>query len=1033
MNKLLLILSILFAMIEVRAASSWDENVTVPGSMLTYDGSSQEKAIRIAKASDLAWVALQVNKGLDSFKGKYLILTKDIDLANSIWVPIGYKSAEFPEVNFEGYFDGRGYVIKNLTIDETEGSYVGLFGVVGSPESRKAIVCNLGIESGIIENKKGVGTAAGVVGVNYGTVYNCFNQAVVTSTDRAGGVVGYNYTKVENCWNSGRITGTGNNARVGGVVAHNYGTSNYASVVNHCYNTGLVSSTSSLYEGAVIGQNSTIGTQSGNFWLTETCSQGMGRNTTEGQVFPIEKSESAMKSATFVEDLNASQDSIHWVSVTDGYPALRVVIPVEEETTPPAEMASWSEHASAPTTLAEFDGSAPDKAIQITSGAELAWVAKQVNSSTDIFTNKYIVLVNDIDLAGYRWEPIGYKESSAGTDYFDGHFDGQGYKIQNMYIYETLNKYTGLFGFAGKDKSSTVVIQNVGIESGLVYNKRSSSGYCGGIAGTLYGTISGCYNKATVISADRAAGIVGNSYGNIYNCWNAGNIIGTGSSTRAAGIVGQLTCATSTEPREIKGCYNIGYVTCSGATYRGAVIGQQSTPATYSNCFWLKGTSATGIGKLPTAGVQIDATSADEMKTSEFVTLLNGDLDEPAWETSANDYPTLIAFAHKAAPETWVDLAKKPADLNIFDGSSAEKAIKITSPQELAWVAKQVNSKADNFQNKYLCLEKNIDLNNFPWKQIGYYVSSSDKSAFEGVFDGKGFTISNIFMQDSLECYTGLFGFAGGSSTTSAEIKNIGIESGNIASKKRTSCYVGGIAGYSYAKINSCYNKANITSNDRAGGIVGNNIGNVSNCWNSGTITCVSRAGGIAGTHSYISSSKGCTLKHCYNIGKVSSETAQSTTSYEGAIMGQQSNPSTNENNYWLSGTASQGMGRNTTAGQVQPTEKTEAEMKTVAFAAMLNGNQVNTYWIGNEGEYPILAVFNKTITNLPTGKEAESMKLIGEKGKLIVVNQGLTTTVTVYNVTGMQVASFISEKGTNSYPLAAGIYLVNGTKVSIR
>ena len=43
----------------------------------------------------------------------------------------------------------------------------------------------------------------------------------------------------------------------------------------------------------------------------------------------------------------------------------------------------------------------------ITTPAELAWVAEQVNSRTEYFEGKTILLMNDIDLSGSYWTPVG--------------------------------------------------------------------------------------------------------------------------------------------------------------------------------------------------------------------------------------------------------------------------------------------------------------------------------------------------------------------------------------------------------------------------------------------------------------------------------------------------------------------------------------------------------------------------------------------------------------------------------------------------
>lgn len=89
---------------------------------------------------------------------------------------------------------------------------------------------------------------------------------------------------------------------------------------------------------------------------------------------------------------------------------------------------------------------------EISSGAELAYLAKQVNAGNE-YADKFFVLTTDIDLNHLEWMPIGN-----GTYSFSGNFDGKQHSILNISItnitsferYENSNTYTygvaGLFG-----------------------------------------------------------------------------------------------------------------------------------------------------------------------------------------------------------------------------------------------------------------------------------------------------------------------------------------------------------------------------------------------------------------------------------------------------------------------------------------------------------------------------------------------------------------------------------------------------------
>ena len=162
--------------------------------------------------------------------GAWAVLTADID-ASGGWQPIGGKDVAAADA-YTGTFDGRGHVIRHLSVDKTDLNCVGLFGTVGTV----GVVRNVGLEDGSIKSTptKDIYSfwIGGVVGRNYGTVENCHNAGSVSGSSYVGGVVGYNEGTVRNCYNAGGVHSYCDGA--GGVVGRNYGT------VENCHNTGAV-------------------------------------------------------------------------------------------------------------------------------------------------------------------------------------------------------------------------------------------------------------------------------------------------------------------------------------------------------------------------------------------------------------------------------------------------------------------------------------------------------------------------------------------------------------------------------------------------------------------------------------------------------------------------------------------------------------------------------------------------------------------------------------------------------------------------
>lgn len=110
----------------------------------------EEGDLILMTAEQLADFAQRVNGG-ESFTGKTVKLGANIDLAGAQWTPIGTSSN-----TFQGTFDGQGYTISNLYINQPDKSYVGLFGFTTNGEIK-----NLIVENAKVTGDLGVGVVAG--------------------------------------------------------------------------------------------------------------------------------------------------------------------------------------------------------------------------------------------------------------------------------------------------------------------------------------------------------------------------------------------------------------------------------------------------------------------------------------------------------------------------------------------------------------------------------------------------------------------------------------------------------------------------------------------------------------------------------------------------------------------------------------------------------------------------------------------------------------------------------------------------------
>ncbi len=190
--------------------------------------------------------------------------------------------------------------------------------------------------------------------------------------------------------------------------------------------------------------------------------------------------------------------------------------------------------------------------------AEIRTVADLRNIASNLNAN--YILMNDLDLGGMEWTPIGTNYNNS----FTGTFDGNGHVIENFKITGDMI-YAGLFGY------SRGTIRNLVVENFTITVSRSSEIYAGGLVGRNYGTITNCYAMGDVSASSAydayAGGLVGSQNGTITNSYATGDVSATASNTSmsydasayAGGLVG-YSYGT------IKNCYATGDVSATASS-----------------------------------------------------------------------------------------------------------------------------------------------------------------------------------------------------------------------------------------------------------------------------------------------------------------------------------------------------------------------------------------------------------------------------------------------------------------------------------
>ena len=573
-------------------------------------------------------------------------VTGDTDTAKKAYVATWSTENNAPDiawqpVTFRGTFDGQGNSIIGLYVHNNKNTYTGFF------NNLYGTVKDLKFEYGYVEgeyipsnSRLGVGT---LTGRNYGTIDAVYSNVVVKNAAQlTGGIAGIDQgttSKITNCWFDGAIYSAGS---TGGILGGAY---NSAVAVEHCLNTGTIYLEKGEKFGGIFGRQfggssditvedslfvgsyeeltgntaTTIGSIIGKAEAgTLALNHAYGINkygediqlTIVGATGVETRTSSAVRTAEQLKgtavyqwttlDFEDKQETEgeqvndkYWVLIADDYPALKAFNSMDDS--------ALLTEAKA---LVNYSWYAEDVNEYVISTAEglkgFGEFCRQ--SSYDNFAGKTIKLGYDITLnqgdattwsstnaPEYRWIPANFK----------GTFDGQGYTVSGVYVYEEIASdatdlvYTGLFRTINDDAVvKNLKLVNSYFEGTGVSSKRHG---VGSIAGRNHGTIDTVYSSAIVKnSALMTGGIVGTvtSSGEnlIANCWFDGQIYAIGDS---GGILGGTYSATAT----IEHCLNTGMLNITAEKQPvGGLLGYARTSSTINIKDSLNAGSYTPVG-----------------------------------------------------------------------------------------------------------------------------------------------------------------------------------------------------------------------------------------------------------------------------------------------------------------------------------------------------------------------------------------------------------------------------------------------------
>ena len=435
------------------------------------------------------------------------------------------------------------------------------------------------------------------------------------------------------------------------------------------------------------------------------------------------------------------------------------------------------------------------------------------------FSGKTIYLDADIDMSSIdNWEPIGNSAKP-----FKGKFDGKENTISNLRIKEaegTANNTTGYLALFGKADTE---LKNFTLTNASVIAPHTN--YVSAVVATSQvANISNVkvYGEISIEGYRWVGGILGNGYAHIYDCevvQNSGSGI-TSNFQKAGGIAGQLSYGTI-EDSHVK-------ATITGKLWGtiGGLIGGMGDKSPTSN---IKNNEVDVI--LDASEVDIDAVIYTSYSYAHLTGALIGNPSGEEAHPVTIEGNKCVAKITSAAtvmygiaivgPGGYTAIGTNDIDITWNGAHYINGVATIDTAEQLLAFAQQVNGGKD-YKGETVMVGHDIDLSDLgtDWTPIG-----TDDAPFKGTFDGRGYTISNLTVDDSSLDNVGLFG----RSTDGAIIKNFTLKNVKLTGNH----YVASVVGNAYTTKTIegiTVEDAVLNGTHWVAGIVGSIYGDVYNC-----------------------------------------------------------------------------------------------------------------------------------------------------------------------------------------------------------
>ena len=858
----------------------------------------------LSTADDLLWFAGKVNDGETEL---YAELQNDIvmnelvfdggELQNDpldlkAWTPVGQKPYAYT-----GVFDGKGYTISGLYISQDYGSRMGFIGENGSMGTirnlciRDAYVSAYsdmgalcGYNDGTIDSCSIAGTVVvkcemgsmwggGLCGSNFaGVLRNSHSTADVwfSSITNAGAICGYSAATLRNCYNLGNVTSDMS-------VAAICGSSDYSKVEN-CYNLGNVTSAGEGYFAAGI-LSATSGSE-----LNYCYNYGTVSALADEKANPILTGASMEKvSSTFYLD-----------GCVNGYAGNDSITAMTEDEFLSGEVAYRLQEAQTTATWGQLIGT--DTVPVLYSTVENKVYRIELVADTAVMDTMYANSGNFV-------LPEPEKDKYEFLGWFDAETGGTQYE-DNAVLESDITLYA-------QWKKIGIDITN----EGLVYTVNED-----GTSVTLAGMEAG--NDATVLSVPET--VEGYSVTAVGDDAFSGNKVLTQvvlpATVTEIGARAFYECISLTDATLGEGTSNIG----DAAFHKCGGLSDIVIPS-----------KTKSIGSLAFAECSLDTVFAKPTVPPVLPILSSGFGSDVFSGSEAAvlvvPFGCMMAYMMDMGWGAFYPVIEEP-ELVIPTPPSHEDNLgnvvyELSTADDLLWFAGKVN---DGETELYAELQNDIvmnelvfdggELQNDPLDLKAWTPVGQKPYAYTGVFDGKGYTISGLYISQDYGSRMGFIGENGSMGTIRnlcirdayvSAYSDMGalcgyndgtIDSCSIAGTVVVKCEMGSmwggglcgsnfagvlrnshstadvwfssitnagaICGYSAATLRNCYNLGNVTSDMSVAAICGSSdYSKVENCYNLGNVTSAGEGYFAAGI---LSATSGSELNYCYNYGTVS-------------------------------------------------------------------------------------------------------------------------------------------------------------------